>query len=303
MSDGSTLAVLEEPRDVGALDPVLEQLPETELELEHAARIRMPYRARRRGRIHEDPSPATEVREGNRSARQLRLVSSSERDPRRRAAPELGVLPVSANSIDSERAWSEAPVRNLEEEPPMHWVQAKSQCPLSGFDVRFRRARRKAELPSFLQRTRSDTFDHVHHDGAYQSVFTAGAPANSQRTDERVWARYADDLVTYRRSHEFAERAWRAWLETYRDDLAALALPLELYISRHCWEDFLANGTAAIGIGRRRTEFDFNSMSVVEQGQLVAFLERVRAPTEPTSGLLGFLRARAAERWTRGATS
>lgn len=93
-------------------------------------------------------------------------------------------------------------------------------------------------------------------------------------------------------------RTWRLWLDTHRDELATLAIPLELYSSREAWGDFLSNGSAAFGRGRDRGDFDFNSMTIPEQQRLLAFLERVAEPGTPPSGLIGFLRVRASRGWS-----
>lgn len=100
------------------------------------------------------------------------------------------------------------------------------------------------------------------------------------------------------RSDQLAERAWRTWLETHRDALASSALPLELYSSRVSWEDFLASGSAMLGSGPDRREFDFNTLSVPQQQQLHSLLERLAGAQEPPPRLLNFLRIRTAANWT-----
>jgi hypothetical protein len=105
--------------------------------------------------------------------------------------------------------------------------------------------------------------------------------------------------MTYRRrapDHR-AEAGWRRWLTAYRDDLAGLGLPLDLYSSLVAWQDFLANGCAIVGRKATQREFDFNDLTVEEQRRLHVFLERVHGADEPPPGLLGFLRVRAAHGW------
>ncbi|WP_437939840.1 CPCC family cysteine-rich protein [Sorangium sp. So ce341] len=105
--------------------------------------------------------------------------------------------------------------------------------------------------------------------------------------------------MSYRRerSDPSIERTWRVWLEAHRGVLASSGLPLDLYSSRVAWEDFLSTGNAVFGSGSGRREFDFNALTVSQQQQLHDFLERVVGAEEPTPGLLGFLRVRAACGW------
>lgn len=79
--------------------------------------------------------------------------------------------------------------------------------------------------------------------------------------------------------------------------LASSGLPLELYSSRVSWEDFLSTGSAVFGSGPDRREFDFNTLTLSQQQQLLALLERLVVPDAPPSGLLDFLRVRAAANW------
>jgi hypothetical protein len=105
--------------------------------------------------------------------------------------------------------------------------------------------------------------------------------------------------MRYRRERidHVAERAWRAWLDAHRDMLAPSGLPLELYSSRISWEDFLSTGSAVFGSGPDRREFDFNTLTLSQQQQLLALLEGLVGAHEPPRGLLNFLRVRAAANW------
>jgi hypothetical protein len=105
--------------------------------------------------------------------------------------------------------------------------------------------------------------------------------------------------VSYRRKRtdHIDERVWRAWLEAHRDLLASSGLPLELYSSRVSWEDFLSTGSAVFGSGPDRREFDFNTLTMSQQQQLHALLQRLVGAHEPPPGLLNFLRVRAAANW------
>lgn len=103
----------------------------------------------------------------------------------------------------------------------------------------------------------------------------------------------------YRRNkpEQPVERAWQQWLDDHAHVLVALHLPLELYSSRVAWEEFLATGSAVLGMDNDRREFDFNDLAVEQQKKLHAFLEREFGSDARAPGLLGFLRVRASHGW------
>jgi hypothetical protein len=105
--------------------------------------------------------------------------------------------------------------------------------------------------------------------------------------------------MAYRRrpTDESAERDWRSWVRENGETLSALGLPTGLYSSRSAWEDFLSTGSAKFDTGQDRREFDFNTLSMAQQKALLAFLENDLATREPSSGLIAFLRVRAAHDW------
>jgi hypothetical protein len=82
---------------------------------------------------------------------------------------------------------------------------------------------------------------------------------------------------------------WHAWIDHHRAEMAAIALPAELYLDEARWHDFLENGHLH---WHESSGFDFGDLSPGQLAALHRFLEREYGAPERCPPLLRWVRVR-----------
>jgi hypothetical protein len=84
-------------------------------------------------------------------------------------------------------------------------------------------------------------------------------------------------------------REWHAWIDRTRPELAAIGLPVEVYLDNERWLDFLENGHLH---GHESSGFEFGHLPPAQLAALHRFLEREYGAVERCPPLLGWTRVR-----------
>jgi hypothetical protein len=85
---------------------------------------------------------------------------------------------------------------------------------------------------------------------------------------------------------------WHAWIDRHRAELAAIGLPVEVYLDAARWQDFLENGHLH---WHPSSGFEFGELSPAQLEALHRFLEREYGAADRPPPLLGWARVRCAQ--------